>query len=212
MLSTVANQIEIRHLSGMTQNPYYNARYKDVSDETLMLDYGRDSATAFDELYHRNKARLYRYFLRQTNQASLAEEFSHEVWIRIINSRKNYQVKAKFSTYLFQIAHNYLVDYFRRASTNQEVDCGDETIQNTTDNGLNNPEALLDKQRAKQTLIKLINQLPPEQRDVFVLKEEGNLSIEEIAGIICENPETIKSRLRYAQRKLRDGMQAFFTK
>ena len=212
MLLTVANQLDIRHLSGMTQNPYYNARYKDVSDETLMLDYGRDNATAFDELYHRNKARLYRYFLRQTNQASLAEEFSHEVWLRIINARKNYQVKSKFSTYLFQIAHNYLVDYFRKASTSQEVDCDENYIHSTADNGANDPDVVLDKQRARQTLLQLIKQLPPEQRDVFVLKEEGNLSIDDIAGIICENPETIKSRLRYAQRKLRDGMQAFLGK
>jgi len=211
MISTVANPDNIRHRSGVMKNPYYNARYKDVSDETLMLDYGQDNASAFNELYHRNKARLFRYFLRQTNQWSLAEEFSHEVWLRIINSRKNYQAKAKFSTYLFHIAHNYLVDYFRKASTQQEVDCDEHIVHAAEASPQHDPATMLDSQRARQLLLQLIKQLPPEQRDVFMLKEEGNLSIEEIAGIICENPETIKSRLRYAQRKLRTGLQEFLT-
>ena len=206
---TVANRAGLRQVMGVSQISFHNARYKDISDEKLMLDYGRDNAMAFDELYHRNKAKLYRYFLRQINQASLAEEFSHEVWLRIINSRKTYIPKARFSTYLFQIAHNCLVDHFRKASTHQEIDCDDQVIENEPAHGENNPENLIENSRAMQALLKLIHQLPTEQREVYILKEEGDFSIEEIAGIIDENPETVKSRIRYALQKLKAGMRDY---
>lgn len=205
-MQTVVNPVKLRHVMGVP-----SVDYQSLSNEELMMSYSRGDAVAFDELYLRNKAPLYRYFLRQTSQVSVAEELTHEVWLRVINARQRYLPKAKFTTYLFQIAHNCIVDHYRKFSRAQQVDCDDQLIEDMPANDESNPERQLDRNQAKSVLMALIKQLPVEQREVFILKEEASLSIEEIATIVDENPETIKSRLRYATKKLKAGLQEMIT-
>jgi len=180
-----------------------------LNNEDLMISYSQGNVSAFEELYHRNKAPLYRYFLRQLNQVALAEEFAHEVWLRIIKSRQSYLPKAKFTTYLFQIAHNHLVDHFRKFSKMTEVNLDDneDEVHSTITSG--NPESSVDREKQKEIMLALISELPSEQREVFLLKEEGNLSIEEIAQVVNENAETVKSRMRYAVKKLKEGLKPY---
>ena len=175
-----------------------------------MVSYGQGDYQAFEELYNRNKAPLYRYFLRQLKHSALAEEFSHEVWLRIIKSRESYFPKAKFTTYLFQIAHNRIIDHFRQSSKENLINIEDHNDLQIPAGDAGNPESKLDSDRGKQQLITLINLLPGEQREVFLLKEEGGLSIEDIANVVGENAETIKSRMRYAVKKLKEGMLQYF--
>jgi RNA polymerase sigma-70 factor (ECF subfamily) len=183
-----------------------------ASDEELMSNYSLGDTAAFEELYHRNKAALYRYFLRQIQRAALAEEFAHDVWLRVINTRQSYLPTAKFTTYLFQIAHNRLVDHFRKSSTSNEIDCGEPFIEAVAANHADNPETAAGNTQIQRALARLIQELPPEQREVFLLKEEANLSIEEIANVISENPETVKSRVRYAVKKLKEGLQEYISR
>jgi len=194
---------------GVTQSRSHNSHYEGVSNEELMVNYSLGDTDAFEELYHRNKGGLYRYFLRQTRRVALAEEFAHEVWLRVINARNSYLPKAKFTTYLYQIAHNCLVDHFRKQSVSQEVDCDEQIVNTVPANDGEGPEAVTGHGQVQQALLTLILSLPVEQREVFILKEEANLSIEEIAKVIVENPETVKSRMRYAMQKLRAGMQEY---
>jgi RNA polymerase sigma-70 factor (ECF subfamily) len=190
-------------------NQIVNLNLDDASDEELMVSYGCGDSRAFDELYRRNKAPIYRYFLRQLSQVALAEEFTHEVWLRVINARESYFPKAKFTTYLFQIAHNCLIDHFRKASTKREINIDNQMVDEIQTSVENNPESLVDADRGKELLLTLVKQLPDEQREVFLLKEEAGLSIGEIASVVNENAETVKSRMRYAVKKLKDGMQPF---
>lgn len=205
-MQTVVNPGKMRHVMGVP-----NVDYQGLSNEELMMSYSRGDAVAFDELYLRNKAPLYRYFLRQTSQVSVAEELTHEVWLRVINARQRYLPSAKFTTYIFQIAHNCIVDHYRKFSRVQQVDCGEQLIGDIPAKDESNPEAQLDRTQAKSLLAALIKQLPAEQREVFILKEEASLSIEDIASVLDENPETIKSRLRYATKKLKAGLQEMIT-
>lgn len=208
---TVANSTHLRQVMGVTNARYYNAQYEAVSDEELMVNYSLGDTEAFDELYHRNKGALYRYFLRQTRQTALAEEFTHEVWLRVINARNQYLPKARFTTYLYQIAHNCLIDHYRKLSTKQEVDCDEQVIDSMPANN-GDPETVAGHDQVQRALLQLIQELPAEQREVFILKEEANLSIEEIANIVTENPETVKSRMRYAMQKLKAGMQEYLNR
>jgi len=208
---TVANSTHLRQVMGVTNARYYNAQYEAVSDEELMVNYSLGDTEAFDELYHRNKGTLYRYFLRQTRQTALAEEFTHEVWLRVINARNQYLPKARFTTYLYQIAHNCLIDHYRKLSTKQEVDCDEQVIDSMPANN-GDPETVAGHDQVQRALLQLIQELPAEQREVFILKEEANLSIEEIANIVTENPETVKSRMRYAMQKLKAGMQEYLNR
>jgi RNA polymerase sigma-70 factor (ECF subfamily) len=195
---------------GQTAAGFANNVYADDPDENLMEQYRDGNAEAFTTLYQRNKVALYRYFLRQTHHNSIAEELSQDVWTNIIRARRAYQANAKFTTYLFQIAHNRLVDYYRRAdnramhhSTNTDEDC-------EIANGVHyHPDKQAESAQIQQRLLTLVHALPQEQREAFILKEDAGLSVEQIAMITDVNAETAKSRLRYAVKKIREGLKDF---
>lgn len=183
----------------------------DATDETLMLGYRDGDAGAFDVLYGRHKGGIYRYLLRQCRNAALADELFQDVWMNLIRARAGYTVQAKFSTYLYRIAHNRLMDHFRRN------DAGGVSLDDETAAGIGEPvaprsvepEAGADARQQAARLLTLLDELPEEQREAFVLQQEGGLSIEEIAATTGVTRETAKSRLRYALAKLRQGMQAW---
>ena len=79
-----------------------------------MLAYGQGDAGAFETLYRRHRGPLYRFVLRAIKQRSAAEELFQEVWIRVIESRSRYAPQARFTTWLYTIAHNLLVDHWRK--------------------------------------------------------------------------------------------------
>jgi len=83
------------------------------SNEELMLRYGDGDATAFEALYRRHRGPLYRFLLRQVANASTAEELFQDVWMRVVNSRTRYEARAKFTSWMYTIAHNRLMDFYR---------------------------------------------------------------------------------------------------
>lgn len=178
------------------------------SDQELMTAYGSGDAQAFAELYGRHKAPLYRYFKRQSGVAELADELFQETWARVIKARERYEPTAKFTTWLYRIAHNLLMDYGRRntrtphlvAVNNEEEDPVSLVTQEPAQ------DELADAARLQQKLLTAINQLPEDQRSAFLLKEEGGLSLLEIADVMNVGRETVKSRLRYATQKLREAL------
>jgi RNA polymerase sigma-70 factor (ECF subfamily) len=87
--------------------------HEGMSDEALMLAYREGDAAAFEALYRRWRGRLYRTLLRQCGAAAQAEELFQDVWLKVVNARRGYEVAAKFSTWLFRIAHNRLIDHYR---------------------------------------------------------------------------------------------------
>ena len=184
---------------------------KDFSDEDLMLSYQAGDAASFETLYQRHKGGLYRYILRQCKNESIAEELFQDVWMNLINARERYEVKAKFTTWLYQMAHNRVIDHYRRqknrAGQNQvdaELDV-DETPARTQDQ----PEEKAALQAQTDRLLELIDELPEEQRQAFLLREEAGMGLNEIAEVCGVNPETAKSRLRYAVNKLREGLNEY---
>jgi RNA polymerase sigma-70 factor (ECF subfamily) len=186
-------------------------RDADVTDEALMLGYRDGDAAAFDLLYGRHKGGVYRYLLRQCRNAAVADELFQDVWMNLIRARAGYTVQAKFSTWLYRIAHNRLMDHFRR-SGNAAVSLDDESAQAIAEPAAPRsagPEAGAEARQQAARLLVLLDALPEEQRTAFLLQQEGGLSIEEIAATTGVSRETAKSRLRYALAKLRQGMQAW---
>ena len=183
----------------------------DVSDEALMLGYRDGDAGAFDVLYLRHKGGVYRYLLRQCRNAALADELFQDVWMNLIRARTGYTVQARFSTYLYRIAHNRLMDHFRRNNPGI-VSLDDETgtsIDEPAAPRSFEPEVGTDVREQAAHLLVLLDALPAEQRAAFLMQHEGGLSIEEIATATGVTRETAKSRLRYAMARLRQGMQAW---
>ncbi|WP_028455749.1 sigma-70 family RNA polymerase sigma factor [Chitinilyticum litopenaei] len=174
-----------------------------ASDETLMLSWCRDNRhQAFVELYERHRARLLRFLVHQTGNASAGEEVFQEVWLTLIRQREHYQPLARFSTFLLGIAHSRLVDWFRRNARHRwdtDLDCAAELPAHCP-----LPEDVSGNRQLQAALLACLRALPPEQREAFLLKEEHGLGLAEIAASTDSAAETVKSRIRYALRKLRD--------
>lgn len=184
----------------------------EVSDEHLMERYRDGDAGAFDILYFRHKGGLYRYLLRLCKNQGIAEELFQDVWSNIIRSRERYQPSAKFSTFLYQVAHNRLVDHIRQRpeiaiSLNLENEDGDSIVEQIADSPDIQPEVIIERKRMVENLVKQIEALPTLQREAFLMREEAGMSLEAIAQATGVNEETAKSRLRYAVAKLRDGLR-----
>jgi len=171
-----------------------------VSDENLMLNYRGGDAGAFEILYKRFKAPLHRYFLRQTYDKNLCEELFQEVWLSLIRNRHGYSPDAKFSTYLYRIAHSRLIDHFRRKSNGRFQDLF--PIEQLPADFQLQPEHVIELEQRERRLLSAIRQLPEDQREVFILRAEGGLKLEQIAEVLEVPFETAKSRLRYAIKKL----------
>ena len=176
------------------------------ADEELMLAYRAGDAAAFDALYARHRGAVFRYLRRQTWNAAVAEELFQDVWLRLIDARRSYEPRAKFTTWLFTIAHNRLMDHFRARSRAALVSYDDDPADDVPAETPRPEESLARKQDAAR-LLAAIDALPAAQREAFVLQQEGELSLEEIAAVTGVNRETAKSRLRYAMAKLRVGLR-----
>ena len=182
----------------------------DTGDEELMLSYREGDAGAFDALYARHKGGVYRYLLRQCRDAATAEELFQDVWMNLIRARAGYTVQAKFTTYLYRLAHNRLIDHYRRNGHVALVSFDDEEreeLAELPDERERPADETLDARRQAGRLLELIAALPEAQREAFMMQQEGGMSVEEIAQATGVNRETAKSRLRYAMARLRQGMR-----
>lgn len=202
----------VRHLPAGWQGAYCQpamAWSAEASDEELMLHYRDGDAGAFDALYVRHKGGVYRYLLRQCRDAAVAEELFQDVWMNLIRARAGYTVQARFATYLYRLAHNRLIDHYRKHSHGAPVSLDQddgEAIADPPDERERPQDEALDAKRQAARLLELIAELPAEQREAFLLQQEGGMSVEEIAQATGVSRETAKSRLRYAMSKLRRGM------
>jgi RNA polymerase sigma-70 factor (ECF subfamily) len=172
----------------------------EASDEELMLAYRDGNAGAFDALYARHRGALFRYVLRGVRLRAVAEELYQEIWIRVIEARKRYAPSARFTTWLYTIAHNRLVDHWRRKElVAVPVDAEEEPAAGSDADPAQQAEA----SQALARFAKALAELPHAQREAFLLHEEAGLSALEIAAVTHSEPEAVKSRLRYAYAKLK---------
>ena len=177
---------------------------KPGSDEDLMLRYAGGDLDAFQRLYEHHRGGLYRYFLRQSNR-SVAEELFQDVWARVVQSRKRYRPQAAFKTWLYTLAHNRLIDHWRREGVQpsgysaSDDDCPEMAAADANPG----PQRLLDLRDCLEQLLQLVTGLPDMQRQTFLLRHEAGMSLAEIAEAMSTGAETVKSRLRYAMKRLR---------
>lgn len=201
----------------MSVPPAAAANFAGDSDEALMLSYAAGRAAAFDTLYARHKGGVYRYLLRHCGNAGTADELFQDVWMNAIRARDRYAPTAKFTTWLYTLAHHRLIDYWRASGKAKfmSIDADDETsgdegtraiVEALPAAGRDEPEARASTRQLGEQLRSALATLPPAQRDAFLLQHEGGLSLEEIAQLTGVGMETVKSRLRYAVAKLRDEL------
>jgi len=174
----------------------------EMSDELLMKAYAADDKLAFDKLYDRYRLPLYRYMQRQVSiNEEVLNELYQDVWLKLINRRQQYQVKASFKTFLYQIAVNTIRDFFRRESVRKIV----TELENQDE--VRDDQPAPDKQAELEQLMQQFQRellaLPAEQREVFLLREEAGLTSVQIAEMMQLSVDTVKSRMRYAVSRLK---------
>lgn len=200
-------------------------------DSQLLTRYATGDIAAFETLYGRHRGPLYRYFLRQCGDPEVAAALFQEVWVRIIKARDRHPPGAPFTTYLYQIGHDCLVDHYRQSG--QPLSAGDgepETgeipdllaeeldpafasarwslvdWEQDTGDPASGPETANSAAQRAARVWSALEALPPEQREAFLLHEEGAMGPAEIAQVTGASLETVKSRLRYAVHKLRGAL------
>lgn len=179
------------------------------NDAGLMLRYRDGDAAAFAALYAHYKGPLYRYLLRHVRNACAAADLFQEVWSHLIATRARYEPRAKFATFLFHIAHNCAIDFFRRdLNLRRVLPAQDaESLLEAEVPEHQRPDRIAEFVEQQSAMLAAVAALPQEQREAFLLREETGLNIEEIARITDVPVETAKSRLRYAVRKLKNSLR-----
>jgi RNA polymerase sigma-70 factor (ECF subfamily) len=185
-----------------------------ASDEALLAAYAAGDARAFADLYERHERPVYRYFLRQGATPAQADDLLQDTWLAVVRNAGQFEPRAKFTTWLYTIARNKLVDHWRGrddaislddaandpdADTPLQIDAGDA----------HRPDVQALSRAQARAFVDAVEQLPPAQKEAFLLQAEGGLSLEEIAAVTSSGHETVKSRLRYAMAKLRTAMEAW---
>ena len=184
------------------------------SDETLMLRYRDGDYCAFRELYHRHHRGLYRFIAWQSPRIDWAEEVAQDTWMRLHHARPDYQVKARFKTLLYQIARNRLIDLLRQhqailaSDMSSSRDDDDSPFDYLVDQAQeeNPQEADLMRRQQQQRLHHAIHTLPHEQKEALIMQQFSGLSLDEIASLTGVTMETVRSRLRYAMKKLKQRL------
>lgn len=183
-----------------------------------MLRYAAGDVAAFDILYTRHELAVWRFVFRSVRVQAVADDLLQDVWFSVSRSAASYAPTARFKTWLFTMAHHRLVDHFRTAKnhlslhgTGQRGGEDDEQALEDTlaaDSGFG-PVRQLESREQAAALVAAVEQLPPEQREAFLLQAEAGLSVEDIAAATGVTFETAKSRLRYARSSLRQRLQEF---
>lgn len=175
-----------------------------------MRRYAGGDEAAFAALVERHYAAVFHYVHRFFAGRVDAEDLAQEVFLKVVKSAAQYRIKARFTTWLFRIAHNTCIDHHRRqsrfkvvaAQENEDGEVGDLLEQQR------DPAPPASRRVLSAELLGLVksalNQLPEEQRAVFVLREEMGLPFDEVARVLGCNVNTAKSRMRYALERLAD--------
>ena len=182
-----------------------------ILDEVLMQSYAAGQAAAFEQLYSRHRLRMWRYFYRNTGDGALADDLAQDLWFAVVDNAARYEVRSKFMTWLFTMAHHRLVDHLRRQRPGISLSADSEESMQLADSlfaasGFETDHQL-DRQLMAQALLAALAQLPTEQRECFLLQVEADMTVAEIAQATGVAEETAKSRLRYARAKLRAALE-----
>ncbi len=183
------------------------------SDEAAMTAYAAGDAAAFARLYDRHARPVRRYFLRHGVLPPEADELLQETWLTVVRRAGDYTVQARFTTWLYTIARSRLVDHWRATRRRVPLDDaanddegrfdGEAAIDRVADHAAVQPDVRAMSREQAAAFLAAVDALPPPQRDAFLLHVEGDLSIAELAAVTGVVPETAKTRLRYAMKRLR---------
>lgn len=163
--------------------------------------------TCIETLINRHRTKVYTYILLTIKNQSLAEDLFQETFIKVIQSLRNgkYRDNGRFLSWVIRIAHNLIIDHFRKEKQMNAVSNDDTEMDlfNSKKLADDNIEQLMVSSQIRKDLRRLINELPDDQREVVLLRHFGGLSFKEIADHTGVSINTALGRMRYALINLR---------
>lgn len=180
---------------------------KEYSDQELIKDYLNGNKSSIEELISRYKDKVYTYILLMVKDQHLAEDIFQETFIKVIKSlhKGKYQESGKFVSWVIRIAHNLIIDHFRKGKQTK-IYSNDDYEMDIFNSQKFSDETIEDKlvsDQIESDVRKLIDYLPEEQKEVVLLRHYGGLSFKEIAEQTHVSINTALGRMRYALINLR---------
>ncbi len=191
---------------------------EDLSDEDLMRAYADGEVRAFEILLKRHERGVFNFILRSCGRRELAEELLQETFMRVIKSADRYKETAKFTTWVYTIARNLCIDRARKKGGKHEYsldkpigteDEGGATFLDTVVDEGNSTATGYDRAQFRERLAEALQELPEEQREVFLMRQVSALKFREISEALDIPVPTVKSRMRYALEFLRGKLAMY---
>jgi len=192
---------------------------EEVTDEVLMVRFQRGDRQAFTSLVKKHKTAIYNFVLRLVRSPSAAEDLAQDVFVKVVQNAVDFKHESKFSTWAYTIARNVSIDHLRKMSLRQHPSLdhaqgsspdGPTLLDRTADlRPSASVERLVIGVQIGQRIAQSVEELPQEQREVFLLREIGNLPFKDIAEITGVPENTVKSRMRYALERLQESLAEY---
>jgi len=184
---------------------------KSISDYELIMRFVKGEQACFEQLIHRHKTKVFAYISLYIRDQALAEDIFQDTFLKVMQSVKTgkYADNGKFLSWVMRIAHNLIIDHFRRVKQMNTVsnDNYESDIFNSKRFAEDNVEDNMIKRQIQKDIRKMISMLPDDQREVVILRHYSGLSFKEIADLTGVSINTALGRMRYALINLRRTME-----
>lgn len=184
---------------------------EESSLDDLLQQYRQGRTDALDELVDRTRVPLYRYILSQVRDPHVAEDVFQDVWLRAIKGFHRYD-RDRLLAWLFRIAQNRIIDLHRKrkpdVSLQQPLRRGEETgaLEDVVPGKARGGDRAASNRELAERILQAVDDLPPEQREVYLFRTEADLPFKEIAQIQQVSINTALARMQYALKKLREDL------
>ena len=188
---------------------------KDPSDEELLRRFNDGDAEAFATLVRRYERPLYNFILRSVRRRERADELLQDVFLKVVQRSRDFKGNSKLSTWIYTIARNLCIDHsrkmvFRRhksldAPGRASSEDGPTLLDRTAAHGAE-PDRAAVAEDLRQRIADAVEELPEEQKDVFLMRQVQGMRFKEIAEVIGIPENTVKSRMRYALERLQRAL------
>jgi RNA polymerase sigma-70 factor (ECF subfamily) len=181
-------------------------KYNINSDALLVNAYVNGDESALGELIARHKDRIYRFIYSKVYDRDVTEDIFQDTFVKVINTLKkgNYNEEGKFLPWVMRIAHNLVIDYFRRNNRMPKFESNDDfNIFSVLSDGDLNAERSMIKDQVQKDVQRLIEELPEDQKEVLIMRIYKDMSFKEISEQTGVSINTALGRMRYALINLR---------
>ena len=180
--------------------------YDKFSDQMLIDAFVAGDKRGIEVLIQRYKEKVYSYILLNVKNPSVADDIFQDTFVKVMSSlhSRSYSDEGKFLSWIMRIAHNLVIDYYRYEKNNGQTSCDEnDFVLNSTSLADSTVEDSMVESQILSDVRKLLDYLPPEQKEVIMLRHYGGMSFKEIADVTNVSINTALGRMRYAILNLR---------